>query len=420
MTFLLDIVFSIIENTLIVIYLNLFLKKKRKYDSKNNIDILFIIFLTGLLLFTNYFIQMMSNGLILVTVLIIYSHYIYEGNLYDKILKVILINLNMILISWLCMLLLSTRSVYYIIYNNDYVYYNVSIFIKIVWLIEYFYLKKYYTGEFKLSKKVWIYIVLILILIIGLVVIILNELFLDHISLIVAIYTYIVSLLVVILIYYVCLKITEYYNEVIDQKISLESLKYENTIVDVATQKSEEYNKILHDYKHLIGVLKDIQVNDAVKKDILDGIDLKETRELIHTNNVVFNYVMNQSMTKAYELDIDFHGTYPENISEGISNYDLLILLTNLFDNAIEASCLADKKEIKYTIICNEYNCILKVENTFNDKYFNNFITTKKDKNKHGQGLNKIKEIVEKYEGEDILQKNDNTVLHSCLISLRK
>lgn len=419
MKFLIYFIFAIIENALIIMYLNLFLKKKEKYNDKKILDICLIIFLSLMLQFFNQFIKTINNGIALLVVLIIYSYYIYEGSLYNKILKVILININNILISWLCMLIFSTKPIYHVIYSNEYVYYNIIIFIRIVLLIEYFYLKKYYTGEFKLSKRVWGYIVFVLILIIGLVIIISNELLLAHIPLITALYTYVVSLLVVILIYYVCLKMTEYYNKVIDQKVNLESLKYENTIVEVATKKSEEYNKILHDYKHLVGVLKDIEVNEKVKQDILSNIDLKETRELIHTNHVVFNYVMNNATARAYELGIDFHGTYPKNIGEGISSYDLLILLSNLFDNAIEASCQAGRKEIKYKIICNEYNLVIRIENTFDEERFNNFNTTKTDKSKHGHGLYKIKEIIKKYDGEDILKKKDDVILHSCLINLK-
>lgn len=415
---ILDIVFTIVENTLIVMYLNLFLKKKKKYENKNSLDILFVMFLVVLLFLTSNFFRIMSNGVVLLIVLIIYTHFIYEGNIYNKILKIVLININMILISGVCSMLFSSSSFYSLLYFNDYTYYNTALFMKIVWFIEYFYLRKYYTGEFKLSKSVWAYIVFVLLLIMILVIVISNELLLSHISLMTALYSYVVSLLVVMLIYYVCLKITDYYNEVIDQKVNLESLKYENTIVQVATQKSEEYNKILHDYKHLIGVLKDIQGNDTLKQEILNEVDLNESIELIHTNHVVFNYVMNQAMSKAHELNIDFHGIYPNKISDGIRNYDLLILLSNLFDNAIEASQMASRKEISYRISCNEFNLIIRIENTFNRDYFNDFETIKDDKDKHGQGLRKIKEIVDKYNGEDVLQANKNTVVHSCLIVL--
>lgn len=419
MKFIIYNIFALIENTLIIMYLNLFLKKKKKYKNNIILDISMIIILSLLLIILNSCLKISNNGIMLLVILLIYSYYVYEGNLLNKILTIVLINLNIILISGLCMFVLSTQPIDQIVYNKNDVFYNASLFIKVIWLIEYMYLKKYYTGEFKLSKKVWGFIIVVLLMLIGLIVIVTNELLYGDITIKTALYAYIVSLLVVVLIYYVCLKMTEYYNKLLDQKIRLESLKYEETIIKVANQKSEEYNKILHDYKNLIGFLKDIKINEEVKKDILAHIDLKNQRELIHTNNAVFNYALNNAMAKADEMGIDFHGTYPSVIAEGISSYDLLSLLSNLFDNAIEASQKADIKEIVYKIECNEYNFIVRVKNTYEESCFNNFETTKNDKNKHGLGLNIIKEIVDKYHGEDVVKQKDHMVLHSCLLNLK-
>ncbi len=419
MRIILEIIFSIIENTLIIMYLNLFLNKKNKFIDKKYYDITFIFLLTAVLHGIDFFTKTILNGFALIVLLFFYAYFIYEGNIYNKILKIVLINTNMILLGGICVFMFSNQPFYQQMYVNETISYNLGFFIKFVWFVEYMYLKKYYTGEFKLSKKVWGFIVVVLLMLIGLIVIVTNELLYGDITIKTALYAYIVSLLVVVLIYYVCLKMTEYYNKLLDQKIRLESLKYEETIIKVANQKSEEYNKILHDYKNLIGFLKDIKINEEVKKDILAHIDLKNQRELIHTNNAVFNYALNSAMAKADEMGIDFHGTYPSVIAEGISSYDLLSLLSNLFDNAIEASQKADIKEIVYKIECNEYNFIVRVKNTYEESCFNNFETTKNDKNKHGLGLNIIKEIVDKYHGEDVVKQKDHMVLHSCLLNLK-
>ena len=83
-------------------------------------------------------------------------------------------------------------------------------------------------------------VISVLVSLIGLVVFVTNELLCGSVALEIALYTYAVSLMVVVLIYYVCLKLTDYYHKLIDQQIHLESLKYEETIIQVANQKSEE------------------------------------------------------------------------------------------------------------------------------------------------------------------------------------
>lgn len=420
MKYIIYIILALIENLMIIMYLNLFIKKKKKYENKTYIDFAAVIFLTLFLQVLSFVDKQISNGFFLLFILAIYAYFIYEGSLINKVLKVFLINLNILLISGMCVMLLSTMSIYQVVYSSEFIYYNISAFIKIIYIIEYVYLKKYYTGEFELPKYVWFFIIFVLVSLIGLVVIVTNELLCGDVALDVALYTYIVSLMVVVLIYYVCLKLTDYYHKLLDQKIYLESLKYEETIIEVANQKSEEYNKILHDYKNLVGILRDSEVSDETKQEILSHIELDSQRELIHSNNSVFNYAMNKAMAKADKLGIDFHGVYPCHIPEGISGYDMAKLLTNLFDNAIEASKEANTKEIVYKIECNEYNFIVRIKNTYNESQFNDFKTTKHDEKKHGLGMNIIKDVVEKYNGEDAVLIQENMVLHSCLINLKK
>lgn len=418
MILILEFVFSIIENTLVILYLNLFLKKKNICNKK--VEILFVLLLTIAVQLINCFVRTMLNGFVLIALLLLYTYFYYDGNLLNKILKIIMINANMILLGGICVFSFSNQPFYQQMYVNDTISYQLAFFIKLIWFIEYVYLKKYYTGEFELPKYVWFFIIFVLVSLIGLVVIVTNELLCGDVALDVALYTYIVSLMVVVLIYYVCLKLTDYYHKLLDQKIYLESLKYEETIIEVANQKSEEYNKILHDYKNLVGILRDSEVSDETKQEILSHIELDSQRELIHSNNSVFNYAMNKAMAKADKLGIDFHGVYPCHIPEGISGYDMAKLLTNLFDNAIEASKEANTKEIVYKIECNEYNFIVRIKNTYNESQFNDFKTTKHDEKKHGLGMNIIKDVVEKYNGEDAVLIQENMVLHSCLINLKK
>lgn len=420
MKFIVYSVFSLVENTMIIMFLNLFLKKKEKFENKKFIDISAILFLSLMLQASHFFLKSINNGYFLVAFMIIYTWFIYDGIIGNKILRIIMINLNLILISWFCTLVFSFNGINYVVFNQDIVFYNISAFIKIIYIIEYVYLKKYYTGEFELPKYVWFSIIFVLVSLIGLVVFVTNELLCGSVALEIALYTYAVSLMIVVLIYYVCLKLTDYYHKLIDQQIHLESLKYEETIIQVANQKSEEYNKILHDYKNLVGLLKDNKINEEIKQDILAHIELDNQRELIHSNNSVFNYVMNNAMAKADKLGIDFHGVYPCFIPDGISSYDMVKLLSNLLDNAIEASKEANTKEIVYKIECNEYNFIVRIKNTYNESQFNDFKTTKHDEKKHGLGMNIIKDVVEKYNGEDAVLIQENMVLHSCLINLKK
>ena len=83
--------------------------------------------------------------------------------------------------------------------------------------------------------------------------------------------------------------------------------------------------------------------------------------------------------------------------------FDIIILLENLFDNAIEAveKC-ANKKEIKFSIKNINSMLVLKLWNSSCKKpkvKKERFVTDKHDSKGHGWGLESVKYIVKKYDG---------------------
>lgn len=92
-------------------------------------------------LMMNKYFAISYGGIILLIMFNIYSSF-YDGDIYNKIIKLIFVNVNMLLINGLCMFLLNQQSLYYIIYAYDgYLGYLITFISKGIWLIEYFYLK---------------------------------------------------------------------------------------------------------------------------------------------------------------------------------------------------------------------------------------------------------------------------------------
>lgn len=98
-----------------------------------------------------------------------------------------------------------------------------------------------------------------------------------------------------------------------------------------------------------------------------------------------------------------------ENIN--IDDIDLVTLLFNVLDNAIEACEKLDKKRFIHIKIFEKYNCIyVEVINSKN-KYINSIHlkTTKEDTLNHGIGITIIKNIVNKYKGDVLFEDNGST-----------
>lgn len=85
-----------------------------------------------------------------------------------------------------------------------------------------------------------------------------------------------------------------------------------------------------------------------------------------------------------------------------IKNSDMGILMYNLMTNAIEATSMADKKEIDLEI--GNYHGYLKckMSNTVQESVLKKnpkLKTSKKDKEYHGFGMESIHQVIEKYNG---------------------
>ena len=85
-----------------------------------------------------------------------------------------------------------------------------------------------------------------------------------------------------------------------------------------------------------------------------------------------------------------------------LSAYDMNLLLTNLLDNAIEASKGEEEKQIEIAIWYVHHKLNVHIRNRSTGEIHlerDQFATTKEDKANHGYGIKIVREVVEKYNG---------------------
>ena len=94
--------------------------------------------------------------------------------------------------------------------------------------------------------------------------------------------------------------------------------------------------------------------------------------------------------------------------------------LSNLLNNAIEASEQCENPIIKMKFVKEEHQIVLSVANTFSVTPVivgKRYITTKtKEADRHGIGLENIKETVEKYDGSCVIKHDKNNFKVAILI----
>ena len=229
-----------------------------------------------------------------------------------------------------------------------------------------------------------------------------------------------ILMIFLLLIFNLVIKMTENFS----QKQDIMLLKLQNDMLiksEKNTQQAFElWRSSIHDYKHKILLMKhwvddgDIEsIKQFIQK---ENEDVQQKMFYIKTGNDVIDAIVNTKQNYADKRGITFSVNGKMPASCVVSDVDLVCILGNLIDNAIEACETQPKKNIE--ILIKEVKKILfvSVKNSFQNELSENLETTKKDKLFHGIGIKNIKNIVQKYDGTYEMIKEDDEVITTIMI----
>lgn len=191
------------------------------------------------------------------------------------------------------------------------------------------------------------------------------------------------------------------------------------------SESFEKQRKKTHEFKNQIMCIDFLvsnkryqELEEYVKK--ICGKFYKDFNS-IDTNHLIVNAILNAKYQEAVEKDIVFVFRI-NNLSEiKISDEDLVVILSNLLDNAIEAceKCRG-KKVLKMKFVLEDETVIISVKNSYNNNliYSNGEIQTSKreDADEHGIGIKNIIEIIDKYGGTYVISNNEYDFYFSIVI----
>mgnify|MGYP003290809671 CR=1 FL=1 len=184
-----------------------------------------------------------------------------------------------------------------------------------------------------------------------------------------------------------------------------EGNKYTNELSNLYMQICREHDALSsseHEYKNkiaLISKLIETEDYDALKKFVTkENSTFEKNANVINTGNTVITSIFNAKYSEARSKDIQIRFDIG-NLSEvKIDDNDLVILLFNLLNNAIEAceKCSPDVRLISIMMKHEKQMFFLSVSNTFNgdvNKSQDRYLSTKDDSVHHGYGIENIKKI---------------------------
>lgn len=209
-----------------------------------------------------------------------------------------------------------------------------------------------------------------------------------------------------------------------EDEVFRERVKYETAMYHSISENLDRQRKRTHEYKNQIAVISALAANGQyqdlqayVKK---ADAALQLSLDAIDTNHVIVNAVLNTKYREAEEKGIVFVLKVNDLSKLELKEEDIVLILSNLLSNAIEACEHAKEKIVKLKFVLEEEQIIISVKNTMtampvveNGK----FLTTKKANTmEHGMGIRNVIETVENYGGKYTIDFGEGRFLFTILL----
>ena len=139
------------------------------------------------------------------------------------------------------------------------------------------------------------------------------------------------------------------------------------------------------------------------------------------SGNVVVDSILNGKLALATEKGIKVNMNVSIPVELSIHDVDITILLGNLLDNAIENFDNEAGNAVELDMKYDKGRLFIRLTNPYSgmaQKGEGDFRTRKEDKKNHGFGLQNVHYVVDKYDGEIKIEKEDNIFLVEILLYL--
>lgn len=194
-----------------------------------------------------------------------------------------------------------------------------------------------------------------------------------------------------------------------EQKIIISHQSMELKYYRQVEKMDKRYQEFMHDMRHYlktIGELAQANENQHIVS-ILQDMHIELERNVMekYTDHTVLNIILSekQALAQQYGGKLDIY-IEPEIVLMHISDVDMVGMLSNLLENALQAIRDTEDKSIHVRIYSeNEGSFIIfKIVNRYCGELKNTpsgFASTKKEEGHHGIGLKSVQHMAEKYGG---------------------
>lgn len=210
-----------------------------------------------------------------------------------------------------------------------------------------------------------------------------------------------------------------------EQKIAIEKSRitndYAHELSALYHQITDEHRQIAgieHEYKNILTTINTLALSgqyEKLQQYLLEQKLSPVYDDIVDTGNVIATAVINAKYAEAVRKGISVRINLDSLADLKIKDSDLVIILSNLFNNAIEAcEKVSDNKVIDIEIKNNGGMLVIKFVNTVS----NNHSAYNKDYFRHGHGINNITGIVKDLGGECAIDRREESFHVTIVIPL--
>lgn len=190
------------------------------------------------------------------------------------------------------------------------------------------------------------------------------------------------------------------------------------------TKERDILGKREHEFKNTISALQGLFADKQYDrmKEILDvqNAELINNTNVFETGNRLINTILNTKYAEAREKGIVFRFVINDLSSLKIEDRDCIVILTNILNNAIEATekCIAEDRLVSVKALIEDGQFIFACRNTYEDNLDPEMKSKKKDVVSHGYGIENIKEAVSRNNGNCYFEKEEKEFVAVVIIPL--
>lgn len=213
----------------------------------------------------------------------------------------------------------------------------------------------------------------------------------------------------------------------IDKRIALEKTaltkEYASELANLyqqITSEHKEISSIEHEYKNMLSVISTLYSSGQYDKleEYLNNKKLSPAfTDIINTGNTIASAIINAKYAEASRRGIQMRFDIDNLSGLNIDDADLVIILSNLFNNAIEAcELLSENKTIEIKIKSIDNLLFISFANPVCKSTIDTSKTNKHNNFKHGYGIQNIRRVVDSYNGNTNIDISDGIYTISIML----